>query len=208
MNVGNPWLSTCDWHTLTEISVSNASSTNIVEFGWTKDPTTFGDMKPRLFASMWVGGVFKGYNTGWVNYASRVNTLGDDLTVDVGTEPLFAISQTATAYWVAYKSQWVAYALKTNFSGATPAQTPPSFDRIQLFGEVALGGSGCTDMGAAPAPLATATVGPRIVSTTYAGTPTPTAVNLSMYATNPTEYNAALISGSVRSLHYGGPGPC
>jgi hypothetical protein len=209
MNVGNPWVSAYDWHTLTEMAWQNTSGTNNVELGVTRDLTTFGDTKPRIFAYSWINGVGQGYNTNFVNYSGRTYTVGDDLTADVGTEQLFGISQTATAYWLSYKNTWLGYYLKTNWSGYSPSQTPPNGGKLQFFGEVAAGSTTpCTDMGGAPAPLATSTVGTRIASVTYTGTPTPTTENLSMFTSNSAWYNAALIGSSTRSLRYGGPGSC
>ncbi len=55
-------LSPNDSHTLTEIAVESTKASQIVELGWTVDPSINGDSLPHLFVFHWVNG------TCWRNY--------------------------------------------------------------------------------------------------------------------------------------------
>jgi hypothetical protein len=203
--VDNPWLSVnYEWHTLAEVALSSANGQQTVEVGWTEDPTTFGDSKPRLFVYSWVNGVGQGYNAHFTNYASRVNTVGDDLTSFIDTVPQFGWTYSAGNWWASFNGSYLGYFPGSNWSGVTP--TFNNAHLIQFFGEISGRSSPCTDMGSNPAVLATSTTGSKFSSITYDGLST--GVSVAPFYTNAAWYNAALIAGSTRTFYYGGPGPC
>jgi hypothetical protein len=210
ISIDNPWLSTnYEYHTLVEQAVSTVNQQQVVEVGWTEDPTTFGDSKPRLFVSAWVNGVWQGYNGNFTNYASRTYTVGDDLTsfIDTGTKQ-FGVEYFSGAWWVSFNSTWLGYFNGTLWSAAVPTATFVTAPRVQYYGEVVGRSSPCTDMGSNPAVLATATSAgaAKVSSVTYNNVAT--GVSMAPVATNSAWYSAVLLTGSIRSFNLGGGGPC
>jgi len=221
--VDDPFISSCcAYHTLMQMSLQDSMTIGTaIEWGWTRDnPTTSGtyaDNHPRLFFSYWVGGVWQGYNTGFVDYAANPINVGQDLS-DIGathishinTEKAFSVGYAAATgpsnparWWMYYDNQPV---------GSIPASLIPDFDAgaavLQVFGEVdSLDDHPCTDMSSNPPVLATSTTGARISSVTYdASAP---AVNLTAITpTNSAWYNGVLQSGSVRTVRIGGGAGC
>jgi hypothetical protein len=202
VGVANPTLSAGDFHTLGEVAVTSADQQQVVEVGWTRDPNTFADSKPRLFVYHWVNGVPTCYNgCGWVAYSGASIAVGADLTSAVGTEKSFGIIYSGGNWWVLYNGGYIGY-----FPGTL--WTSPTFttiNQVKLFGEVAANSAApCTDMGNGN--LASSASATRFYATTYSSGSG--GVNLSTFNTNPSYYSAALVSPSVRTFRWGGPGAC
>lgn len=207
MKVDNPWLSVSyEYHTLAEEAITSVNGQQAAEIGWTRDPTTFGDDHVRLFAYSWKNGVPLGYNTGFVNYASRVNTVGDDISSFVDTAPQIGWQfDVNDNLWASFNNNFLGYYPASTWSGVTPAFTTAS--QVKFYGEIVGRASPCTDMGSNPAVLATSTStgAAKFSSITYDNTAT---VSMTPFATNSAWYSAVLMTGTVRSFYYGGPGPC
>jgi len=210
MTVGNPTINPAnDYHTLFELAVETSNQQNIVEVGWTKDQTTFGDTVTRLFVYHWINGVPQGYNAGFTNYSGRTYTVGQDISSFVGgADVQFGVQYFSGAWWVSFNGTWLGSFAGTRWSTAVPAVTFTSAPFIQAFGEVA-GGSAtpCADMGVNPPVLATTTTGAKIGSLAYDNATTGVSLT-KITPTNAAWYNGELYSGSVRSLHIGGPASC
>jgi len=213
LTIDDPWMSSCcAFHTLAEMTMQDTISplNNVIEFGWTRDNTKlYADTKPRLFASMFVDGVWQGYNKGFVDYeANTTVNMGQDLTPYLDSERQFSIQYVAATEKT--PARWWLY-FDTDYVGYFPASSIPGFTgaaAVQVFGEVnVMDEQPCTDMGGNPAVLPTSTsYTSRFRSVTY--DEAAPAVNLTPVATTPDMYGAALRSGSTRTLNFGGPGAC
>jgi hypothetical protein len=209
--IGIPAITSGDFHSLFEISVSTTDQNQAVEAGWTVDPGTYGDSHPHLLVSKWVNGAFGGYNdASWNDWAANDLDRGADLSAYVGgAEKSITIQYQGTGttgWWVFFDGSPVGWFSSGLWTSPTFAQS----GKVQLFGEVAANvAAPCTNMGnsiypngltypAAGAPL-------RISNTTYAdGT---TNVNLTLFRTNSAYYETAFQpSTSVRSMAIGGTG--
>ena len=211
--IDDPWMSSCcAYHTLAEMTMQDTISplNNVIEFGWTRDNTKlYADTKPRLFSSLFVDGVWQGYNRGFVDYeANTAVNMGQDLTPYLDTEKQFSIQYVAATK--ATPARWWLW-FDTNYVGYFPASSIPNLTgatAVQLFGEVdAMDDDPCTDMGGNPAELPTSTTyTSRISSVTY--DKEGPAVSLVPLAPTPARYGAVIKSGSTRTLNYGGPSTC
>jgi hypothetical protein len=209
LTVDDPWLSVnYEWHTLAELAVESANGQQVAEIGWTRDPTTFGDSNVHSFVYWWKNGVPQGYNSGFTNYSGRTYTVGDTLTsfIDASPAPSFGWVYSGGNWWAQFNGTYLGYFPGSNWSGVTPAFDKAYF--IQAFGEVDGRATPCTDMASNLPVLATSTStgAGKFSSMTYDNSAT--GVSLSTFTTNSSWYNAALLTGSVRSFYYGGPGPC
>jgi hypothetical protein len=164
LNMANPYLDTArDYHSLAEAEVEKTigGQRNIVEVGWTKDPSVCAGKTNTLclFVFWWKNGVAQCYNgCGFVNYASRVNTVGDAVpAADIGTGQFVYITYFSGNWWVQYKGSWLGYYPGTLWSTAnTYGPAVAGFtdtDLVQAFAEVATGQQSagvpdkpCTDM--------------------------------------------------------------
>jgi len=225
--VSTPYINpTWDYHTLNENAVQSADEQQAVEVGVTRDQSTNGDNKVRLFVYHWVNGQETCYNgCGWVdNAANTTFNAGADLTAyaNANTEMVFQIERTATAWWIGFgpndgTADWIGNFPDTIWTGATPSVTTfKQVDFFQTFGEVAAGTPAtCADMGLGPTPvMATPTAGARLSNVTYSGQPS-TNVVLNAFATQPTWYQGFRQNStatppvqSTRTIRYGGPGSC
>lgn len=194
-------------HSLAEAALSDSTHQQIVELGWNVDPNLYGDNDPHVFVYNWVNGNQGCYNgCGWVDSASNPVDAGSNISTDVGTLKTFSLMYDAAtdAIWAYYNGSWLGYFPESVWTGASPAASLTSFQKQQFFGEVYSPASTvCDDMGDGLFPLTGAA---RIGSVTYAGGSS--SVNLVTSATNSSYYDAALLTGSVRSFAYGGPGGC
>jgi len=202
--IAKPTVKSTDYHSLAEIAIESADEQQIVEIGWTVDPTTFSGSSapsaPHLFAYHWVNGQETCYNgCGYVAYSGATVAVGADLTSVIGQELTFAIQNTGTAWWLGYNGQWIGYFPLTIWSGATPPATFAHGGLNQLFGEVALSTpTSCTDMGNG---LPSSDSGSaRVASTTYVNGPTVSLTVGSTHANYPTTVITA------RTFRYGGTG--
>jgi hypothetical protein len=196
-------------HSLAEIAVSDSSHQQIVEVGWNVDPDLYGDTDTHLFVYHWVNGNSTCYNAcGWVDYSGNTVDAGSDISGDVGTLKTFSIQYDASSndWWVRYNGGWLGYFPATLWSGATPSVTFTTTQQQQFFGEIESQSAAapCDDMGKGVFPSGTSPA--RIGSVTYqAGA---TAPSLALFNTDASYYYAQLLTGSIRSFAYGGPGDC
>jgi len=213
VTIDDPWMSSCcAYHTLAEMTMQDTISpiNNVIEFGWTRDNTgLYPDTKPRLFSSIFVDGVWQGYNVGFVDYEKNTTVdMGQDLTPYLDSERQFSIqyaaatNSTPARWWLWFDKDYVGYFPASKIPGFTGAAA------VQLFGEVdAMDDHPCTDMGGNPAALPTSTTyTARFASVTY-DDDAPEA-KLATVAATPAMYGAVLKSGSTRTLNYGGPSTC
>jgi hypothetical protein len=163
MHVANPFLKTtapADYHSLAEQAAQSTDGRQIVEVGWTKDPTICSATVSKLclFVYHWVNHTESCYNgCGFVNYtppAPAVNIdPGADLSADVGTQPTWAIQFFNNQWWVSYNGQWLGYFPLTLWTSPTatecanslPTSLPPgcagpnynALGLLQSFTEIA-----------------------------------------------------------------------
>jgi hypothetical protein len=169
----NPYLDTSkDYHSLAEIDVEKTigGNRNIVELGWTKDPTVCAGKTNTLclFVFWWKNGVAQCYNgCGWVDYVPTPPTVNIDAgdaipAADINSNPskVFYITHFNSAWWASYDGKWLGWYPDTLWT-ASNAYGPAvagftDADFSQAWGEVAVGetsaGSGvkspsCSDMG-------------------------------------------------------------
>jgi hypothetical protein len=206
MDIKKPLQVSAGEHSLAEVAVADSTGSQVVEVGWTVDPTLNGDSNPHLFVYHWVNGATTCYNgCGWVDNSANPVDAGADLSADIGTAPTFYLLYDATGgkIWIQYKSTYIGYFSLSIWATASPAFT--TFQKQQFFGEVYGSSAPCDDMGAGVLPTGTSPA--RIGSITYAsGTGSVNVVR--GIVTNSAYYDSAMIGTSVRSGSYGGPGAC
>ena len=156
-----------DSHTLGEVAVQSHNQQQTVEAGWTHDPIVCGaGNSPCLFTGTWKNGVFRGYNTGFVDWAANPINVGATLTPN--TQKRFQIQYSGGNWWVAYDLAWIGYFPGTIWTNAPGSVTFDKFGVAQGFYEVATKSTGdttpCTDM--ANGKLGTDPVGPWATSGT------------------------------------------
>lgn len=147
MTVDLPTLNlTDDFHTLTELAVSNGNNT--VETGWTNDPTVCGALSPPcLWGGQWVSGVFQGYNTNAVPAAGCTPCLNTSLSGAIGTTKQFGIqfisnaNPALDAWWLSYNGTYQAAFLASGW----PSSAFRTATLYQAFGELAAGTTPPTD---------------------------------------------------------------
>lgn len=218
--IGKPFVDTPTWtHSLGQVAVRSADTEDIVEFGWTVDKGQRADGNPILFASHSIDDVWKGYNTGFVDYVDDPATPAVEGAVNLGAglpkpvQKRFFVGQTATAFWVGYDTGWVAYVPKSRW---TPGGVQRPFYAatadlvyVQWFFEVAAGETEpCTDMGTGTLYNATGTPTPPVADMSYysvGGTATP--ADWGQLGTNPTTTGVwGATETSPTSFVGGGPG--
>jgi len=208
----NEAISGSDFHSLGEVAVESTDEKQIVEVGWSVDPTTYGDSNPHIMVYHWVNDHETCYTTatnlcGFTLYAGRTHAPGDNISTLVGTEQTISISHFNSAWWIAFGAagEWMGKFPDTVWSGATPPVTTfTTFNTFRAFGEVAANSTTpCTNMG--DGALKTTATGSKLSN--FAFTNTPTFLLTLDTATAPTKYNAVLSSTS-HSVYYGGPGFC
>lgn len=217
------------------VVIGGTTYTQDVEVGWTVDQGQFGNTSPHLFTTIWVNGVFQGYGgPGFVqcNTVAGVNNCGQttdvwDLndTLTAGTTMKLGIQYVPTGskigWWIiAYLNtgtpEFIGYWPSTKWTTATPSITTfTDNDTMYAFGEVATNSGGilgCSDMGDGTLP--TTTTGGVIGSVSAVGLAS-AAVDIDQHTTinNPSYYNMVPVAGSggpgnIRTIRYGGPGPC
>jgi hypothetical protein len=195
MTVGNPRVSSDDWHSLAEIAVQSEDEHQVVEVGWNVDRATNGDSDTHLFVYHWVDGVETCYNTCDFTPYSRASIRPGD-TLATGASKQFGIQHFNNAWWIAYDSEWIGSFSDRLWDG--------SFTRtglVQFFGEVAASSTApCTQMGNGVS--SSSSTAARIGSVTYVNGP---AVQLRVGASSYTYPTTQL---SDRTFRYGGPGNC
>ncbi|MCW2768498.1 MAG: hypothetical protein JWO11_4457 [Nocardioides sp.] len=199
LTVANPIPAAGDFHSLAEFAVSTTNQQQVIEVGWTVDPTTFGDNNTHLFVGRWLNGVFGGYNSGgWVDYAANPVNAGANITGAVGGPSIpFGILHSGTSWWLYYNSVAIGSYPDSVWGGTFTAG-----GLNQAFGEVAANvAAPCTDMGNGA--FASATTGATFGSVSNQGGPT---FSGTPFASNAAYYNNYL--ASTRTLRYGGPGAC
>ena len=142
LTIEKPTLAEGDYHTLAELAVRSADGEQIVEVGWTVDPSLNDDRDPHLFVFHWKDGVpAKCYNAcGFTQYSKTVKP-GDTLPVD--TQKRFGIRHASGVWWIAYDSEYIGY-----FSDRVWEGRYTKGGLVQWFGEVAAATKvACTQMG-------------------------------------------------------------
>lgn len=196
------------YHSLFELALMTTNGQQIVEWGWTVDPSVFGNSNPHLFAASWTNGSFNGYGTGFVPAVGTTCPHGLDVNGDVtagsATTRLFGVQYVSGAWWTSYKG---------NYCGAfqNSLWTSPTFTqagKVQLFGEVAANDTAPTGVGMGSGVLGSTTAGAKSYSFGLGNT-VPAGVTPSLGIFNnpsvPTHYNAVMIAPTVfRSFRYGG----
>jgi hypothetical protein len=195
-----------DSHSLAELLVGLPNLENAIEFGWTVDPSLFGDARPRLFVFRWVDndGRPECYNAcGFVPYHDSSNDtvevpLGTALTV--GSTVQLSIDHQAGRWWTSVNGVRMGYFPDSVWTDAGIEFTTP--DVMQVFGEVAAGTSKpCARMG--DGTLATETAGALFSSVTFLPTGL-RPVDLATFSTSASYYRTFKVSGT--QVRFGGPG--
>lgn len=216
-----------DYHTLGEIAVQSADEQQVVELGWTVDPSInktngVGVYQPRPFVYSWVNNVGGVYNGGGFVPVSGATVVPGVTTLTAGTVVLLTVFHLDTgggAWWFGWGGEWIGYYPDSQWENATPAVTTfKKLEFTQLFGEIASTElKPCSDMGLGVLPTNT-TDSARFSSAAYLNadqTLDTASVNLyvrpnpSVNAGSP--YAGTAGSGSppsttnLRSFYYGGP---
>lgn len=229
LNVGidvyKPTINTAkgDFHSLTEVAISNASQTNIVEFGWNVDQAVNGDQNTHLFTFYWVNGVpAASYNSGlvWgpgtacagitsvpVAPGATLLTTTTPLTLKVFSLQHF-VSGGLGAWWFSYNANWVGCLPDTLWTSAGTSFVKGDF--FQMFGEVAsshdygVGTKPCAQMGSGVSPAVTTTGAARMGNAVYVGNPNTPAMSWHTQSntTMTPDYTVSAVNG--RSGFYGG----
>jgi hypothetical protein len=196
--VESPQVESGDFHSLAEMAVQSSDQQQIIEIGWTVDPTQpTHDQLPRLFIYHWVNGVGTCYDT--CDFVSNSSTVMPGMALTPSSTPVqFAIEYYQGNWWYSYNGTWFGY-----LPGSVWAGTYTQSGLIQEFGEVSAGSAQpCTDMGngnfgSDPAAATISDVGYYNTTTT---------VNLSSNVDDSTLYDSQVTSPN--SFGYGGPGAC
>jgi hypothetical protein len=215
-------------HDVTELAVIKPRSVggprDIVEWGLISDrgmsPT--GNDEMRVFAGAWVNGTFQGYNVGFVNYTGAGACAyhpGDSMGAVNGTAHAFGIEYLSGNWWASIDSQYCGY-----FPGDTSATSTAgnlwygsganfvSGTQGQAFGEVTSAfNEPCTDMGSGTQGTASTSgtynypTMPAYLSTVSWAGGSP-ATSLTLIDTGGPYYSVKFLTGSVKTVYYGGTG--
>jgi hypothetical protein len=191
-----PYVAAEDYHSLAEMAGETADGQNIIEIGWTVDPSLNGDSNPHLFVFHWISGAPTCYNG--CGYVQVSTTRYPGMTVAVSSTPQpFAFHFDGNNWWVGYQGEWIGYFPASLWAG--------QFTRLgltQWFGEVAASsGTPCTQMGNGV--IGTGTGAALVSSERIADDPGPPQVG---EVTDPSYYALGAITGTGN--HFGGPGGC
>ena len=194
--VESPVVTSGDYHSLAELAVESSDGQQIIEIGWTVDPTQW-DQTPRLFIYHWVNGQGTCYNT--CDFVSNSSTITPGMALTSSSTPVqFAIEYYQGNWWYAYNGTWFGY-LPGSVWGGSYVQS----GLVQEFGEVAAGSSQpCTNMGdgyLGTNSAAAAVTGVGYYNATSAPSLTATMDDSTLYSSQVTSSN---------SFRYGGPGAC
>ena len=184
-----------DYHSLIEMAGESADASNIIEVGWTVDPSVNHDSAPHLFVFHWINSSPTCYNAcGWVQVSQ---TRFPGMAVTPGATPqLYAFKWDGSNWWVGYQGEWIGY-----FPGSLWNGQFTQLGFTQWFGEVAASsGQPCSQMGSGAFGTAN---GAAVISAEKFGT---SSAALQGAVTDPQYY--AVGSFSTKSYHLGGPGAC
>jgi len=219
-------------HSLFEIDVEKGTGVNrqLVEFGVDHGALEFGDTKPRLFAGIWVNGVFQGCyaeGCGYIDFTPADST--DDLGIDLSSyasltwpnyNKQFQIiyggtcsPSGASGWWLRFNGNYLGCFPDTIWSSAGASFT--SGTAIQAWGEVVTQGTNrpCSDMAGGKA--GSSVVAPLDASDPdYIGTvsllnpvPAGTATSLNLVQTDSSIYSYGTVgSTGNRTFAVGGAG--
>jgi hypothetical protein len=203
----SPQVTRGDYHSLAELAVASADTSQVVEVGWTVDSAVNSNDRrnPYLFVYHWVNGQPTCYNgCGWVQVSkSRMPGMRVAIT-EVPQD--YAIDFHDGNWWVRYQGEWIGY-----FPGSLWDGSFTSAAWTQWFGEVATRTrEPCADMGWADFG---SSHGPQVATMTnltwrLAGRALETRAPVSSrtFVTQPTAYD--LGSATAELVEYGGPGFC
>jgi hypothetical protein len=213
MTIGKPYVDNSvlgGAHSLGQVDVESANGGDRVEVGWTVDKAQRADGNPILFASHNIAGVWKGYTTGWVDYAPNPINIGAGLPKPV--DKAFGINQTSTAFWFWYDTDYVAYVPKSRWTPGGVVQpfnaTVADFHRIVWFFESASHETEtCNDMGTSTIYNASGVPTPPVaIITNYSAGNTAIAEDWTVVRPNPTIAAWGTQKDSATSGRGGGPG--
>lgn len=207
LTVEQPILDTPDYHTLAQYAASMGS--DIIEMGWTIDPSLNGDNHPHLFVHRWKNGVPQGYNAtdaAWTDYSGNATNAGADLIGDLHTSKLFGVVKSGSSWWLQYGTNYIG-----SYPDSAMTATYTSLSSVQYFGEIAESRMGtaqeCTDMGNGLNPNGTAggVSYAQVTGYTLYGTGHTTAGFASSTVTIPSKWGMSTPLGAT-SFSYGGTG--
>lgn len=184
-----------DYHSLIEMSGESADGSNIIEVGWTIDPSINHDSAPHLFVFHWINSAPTCYNA--CGYVQVSQTRFPGMPVSIGGTPqLYAFKWDGTNWWVGYQGEWIGY-----FPGSLWNGQFTQLGFTQWFGEVAASSEQpCTQMGSGA--FGTANGAAVISSEKYGGR----SAALQGAVTDPSFYAEG--SFTTKGYHLGGPGAC
>jgi hypothetical protein len=184
-----------DYHSLVEMAGESADGSNIIEVGWTVDPSVNQDSAPHLFVFHWISGTPTCYNgCGWVQVSQ---TRFPGMPVSLGVKPqLYAFKFDGTNWWIGYQGEWIGY-----FPGSLWNGQFAQLGFTQWFGEVAASSdTPCTQMGSGAFGNST---GSAVINAEKFGGKSGA---LQGALTDPSFYTVG--SFTTKSYHLGGPGAC
>lgn len=211
-------------HSLMELAIKDTAG-NVVEVGWAEEPTAFGDCKPRLFASTWIGNGSGGST--WNNCydahspscsfsdnSSNPIDLGSDLTstASLCNGSSLACVKTFQAYFSTTNCGPAASGIFITYDGVSVGCyystafynhiTPSAWTTFQGFGEYYYSGATkpCGDMGNGVAPTtALGNTGPAYVGSVSLANPNPGTLATSFSSNASTDgpaYDVAMATGN------------
>ena len=186
-------------HSLMEMSVESSNGQQIVEVGWTVDPSINGDTSPHLFVFYWVNGQPSScYNT--CGFVRTNSSIGPGTAVAVGSNGTYSISYSGSAWYISYNGTQLGF-FPVNFWGGAYSQ----MNFVNVFGEVELSNgttTQCVQMGNG---LSGSSSGSAAISN-FSLIGSSAAPALSPYVTSPSSYSYG--NASATGLNIGGPGVC
>ena len=191
-----PRVAAGDYHSLAEIAGESEDGAQIIEIGWTVDPSLNGDAAPHLFVFHWVDGLGTCYNACGFKQVSQTRVPGMAVTVTAKPQ-LYGFRFHQNKWWVAYQGEWIGY-----FPASLWQANFKKLGLVQWFGEVAAGSDHpCTDMG--DGKFGTKRGSAVITGMNFgAGAP----ASAVPFATDARYYTIGAFTGS--SYRFGGPGAC
>lgn len=127
-------------HSLMELAVSSHDAKQVVEIGWTVDPSMYGNSKPHLFVARWTDGKPACYNgCGFVRVSKRFTP---GMVLNTGSQGAYKINHDGGNWTVWYDNDEVGY-----FPDKIWNSKYTSMGFVQVFGEVSTLDKACVQMG-------------------------------------------------------------
>ena len=184
-----------DYHSLVEMAGQSPDGSNIIEIGWTVDPSLNHDDLPHLFVFHWINSTPTCYNACGYVQVSQTRFPGMPVTL-TKTPQQYAFKFDGTNWWVGYQGEWIGY-----FPGSLWSGQFTQLGFTQWFGEVAASSEQpCSQMGNGA--FGSGNGAAIVTAEKFGGA----SAAIQGELTDPEFY--AIGAFSKKSFHLGGPGAC